>query len=116
VAAGAVLAARNMAAESRRAAGLDGTHDFELAKAYVAAIGLAPCGPVAAEDIRNLQRRAGHGRRPLSRRAFLCQDQPLERAQNGAQRVHGNLSIACRRIQLRVAKRTRVIMHILLSH
>ena len=60
VPAGAVLAARDMAAESRRAAVLDGAHDLELAKTYVTAIGLAPSGPVATENIRNLQRWAGH--------------------------------------------------------
>ena len=50
-----VLAASDMAAESRRAAGLDGAHHFELPKADMAAISLTPCGAVAAEDVRDLQ-------------------------------------------------------------
>ena len=55
-----VLAARDMATERRRAAALDRTHDLELAKAHVAAVGIAPSGPVVAEDVRNLQSWTGH--------------------------------------------------------
>jgi len=29
---------------------LDGAHHLELVEAHVAAVGIAPCGPVAAED------------------------------------------------------------------
>jgi hypothetical protein len=58
---GAVLAARDMPAERRRAAALDGRHDLELAEAHMAGMGSAPRGPVAAEDIRDLERRAGNG-------------------------------------------------------
>ncbi len=72
VAAGAVLASRDMAAERCRAAVLDGTHHFELAEAHMAAIGSAPCSPVAAEDIRNLQRRAGHRSLRLKRPSCLA--------------------------------------------
>ena len=49
-----------MAAERRGAAALDGCHDFELAKADMAAIGLAPGGAVVAENIRDLQSWTGH--------------------------------------------------------
>jgi hypothetical protein len=56
----AVLAARNMPAESRRAAVLDRRHDLQLAEAHTAGIGSTPCRSVAAEDIRDLQRRARH--------------------------------------------------------
>ena len=56
----AVVAAQNMAAERRRATALDRTHDLELAKAHVAAVGIAPSGPVVAEDVRNLQSWTGH--------------------------------------------------------
>ena len=65
----AVLAARNMPAESRRAAVLDRRHHLQLAEAYTAGIGFAPCRSVAAEDIRDLQRRARHA--PRSRWAAL---------------------------------------------
>ena len=53
---GAVLAARDMAAEGCRAAVLDRRHHLELAEAYMAGIGPAPCRAVAAEDVRDLQR------------------------------------------------------------
>jgi hypothetical protein len=56
----AVLAARNMPAESRRAAALDRRHDLQLAEAHTAGIGSAPCQSVAVEDIRDLQRWARH--------------------------------------------------------
>jgi hypothetical protein len=60
---GAVLAARDMAAEGRRAAALDRRHDLQLAKAQVAGVGLAPRRSVVAKDIRDLQSRANHVRR-----------------------------------------------------
>ena len=59
----AVLAAHNMAAESRRAAALDRRHHLQLAKADVAGIGFTPSGPVVAEDVRDLQSWTGHERR-----------------------------------------------------
>src|SRR5207245_1665301 len=59
---GTVLAARDMAAESCRAAALDRRHHLELAEAHMAGIGLTPCRTMVAEDIRDLQRRARHGR------------------------------------------------------
>jgi hypothetical protein len=52
---GAVLAARDMAAQRRRAAALDGRHDLELGEAHMAAVGVTPGGTVVAEDIRDLQ-------------------------------------------------------------
>src|SRR5215467_10145174 len=60
VAAVLVLAAHDMAAERRRPATLDRRHHLELAEADMAGIGLTPCRSTVAEDIRNLQRRAGH--------------------------------------------------------
>ncbi len=65
---GAVLAARDMAAERHRAAALDGRHHLQLVEADVPGIGCAPRRPVVAEDIRNLQRGTGHRRRRLRRR------------------------------------------------
>ena len=55
-----VIATRNMAAESRRAAALDGTHHLQLAETDVAAVGVTPSGTVIAEDVRDLQRYTGH--------------------------------------------------------
>src|SRR5262245_6678251 len=64
---GAVLAACHMPAEGGRAAALDGAHHLELVEAHAAAVGIAPCSPVAAEDVRDLQTWPGHAgglRRP----------------------------------------------------
>ena len=60
---GALLAARDMAAERRRAAVLDRRHHLELAEAHMAGIGPAPCRSVAAEDVRDLQRWTRHASR-----------------------------------------------------
>jgi len=60
---GAVLAARDMTTERRRAAVLDRRHHLELAEADMAGIGPAPCRSVAAENVRDLQRWARHARR-----------------------------------------------------
>src|SRR5438552_3346527 len=59
----AILAALDMAAESSRAATLDRRHHLELAKAHMPAIGLAPGGAMAMEDVCDLQPRATHRRR-----------------------------------------------------
>ncbi len=58
----AVLAAGNVPAEGCRAAALNGTHDLQLGKAHVAAVGLTPSGGVVAENIRNLQSGTHHER------------------------------------------------------
>jgi len=55
VGAALVLATRNMPAERRRAAALDGTHDLQLLQADMTAVGFTPSGTVVAEDIRDLQ-------------------------------------------------------------
>src|SRR5467141_3530216 len=66
-----VLAARDMAAERRRAAALDRTHDLHLAKAHMAGIGAPPRRSVVAEDIRDLQCWTGHARGRLRRLRVL---------------------------------------------
>jgi hypothetical protein len=71
VAALVVLAARDMTAERCRAAALDRRHHLELAEADMAGVGLTPRRSMAAEDIRNLQRRAGH------RCGLLCRVFPV---------------------------------------
>jgi hypothetical protein len=59
----AVLAARDMAAESRRAAALDRAHHLQLSEAHMAGVGAAPCGTTVAEDVRDFQGGTGHDRR-----------------------------------------------------
>jgi hypothetical protein len=49
-----ILALRDMAAERRGAAALDCAHHLQLVEAHMAAVGLAPSGAVAAEDVRDL--------------------------------------------------------------
>ncbi len=60
VTARAVLAPLNVATKRCRAAGLDGAHHLQLAKAHVTAVGITPRGAVIAKDIRDLQRRTAH--------------------------------------------------------
>src|SRR6516225_6462910 len=57
---GAVLAARDMPAKRCCAATLDRRHHPQLVEADMAGIGSAPCGAMAAENIRDLQDRARH--------------------------------------------------------
>jgi hypothetical protein len=49
--AGTVLAARDMSAESRRAAALDRRHHLQLAEADMAGIGFAPCCGIVMSSI-----------------------------------------------------------------
>src|SRR5712691_11518262 len=65
----ALLAARDMPAESRRAAALDSRHDFQLAEAHMAGVGAAPCRPMGAEDIRDLDWRTRQRRPRLTKAA-----------------------------------------------
>ena len=99
---GAVLTARDMAAERRGAAALDRRHHLELAEADMAGIGTAPCRAMVAEDIRNLQRRARHARRASGGRLVLLDlaDEMIERAGDVADRSAGNLRVARRRVEL----------------
>ena len=55
-----VLAARDMATEGRRAAGLDRAHHLKLGVRKVALHSTTPSRAVVAEDIRDLQRWTGH--------------------------------------------------------
>ena len=57
-----VLAAHDMPAEDRRAAALDRRHHLQLLEAHMAGVGLTPRRAIAAEDIRDLQRRTRHAR------------------------------------------------------
>ena len=67
---GAVLAARDMAAEDRRAAALDGRHDLELAEAQMAGVGAAQRRPWP----RRISATSSDGRdkgAPLRRAAYV---------------------------------------------
>jgi len=55
-----VCAARNMPAEGRRPAALDGVHYLQLGVTEVALIGTTPSRAVIAEDLRDLQRWTAH--------------------------------------------------------
>src|SRR3954451_18258613 len=68
----AVLAARAIAAERRRAATLDRRHDLQLAEAHMAGVGHAPSGPVVTEDVRELHGGTGHERWRARRAARLA--------------------------------------------
>src|SRR5262249_12587957 len=116
IAAGLVLAARNMAPEGCRAAVLDRRHDLELAEADMAGIGPTPYRPVVAEDIRDLQRRTGHRRGRLRRRLVflvalldllwclaLWPRQAVKRALHLGDHAGGNMGIARRRFQFGMA-------------
>src|ERR1019366_1702563 len=95
-----VLTAHDMAAESDRAAALDRRHHLQLAEADVACISFTPSGPVVAEDIRDLQNWTGHQRRASSGRLVLLVDEMIERAFDVADRIGGDLRVACRGVEL----------------
>ena len=90
---GAVLAACDVPAEGCRAAALDGIHHLELVEAHMTAVGVTPCGPVAAEDVRDLQRWPRHDSGALRRRSLVRQGQIVERAGDRSQQVGGNMGI-----------------------
>src|ERR1700745_3322297 len=91
MAARCVLAARDMAAERRRATALDRTHHLQLLKAHMAAVGLTPTRAVIAEDVRDLQRWSSHGRRRAGRGPSSLSR--LTRLRRGALRSSRGLSI-----------------------
>ncbi len=102
----ALLAARNVAAEGRRAAALDRRHHLQLAEAHMAGIGPVPCRSMAAEDIRDLQRRAQHARRALAGRPHLLELQRdmLQRAHDLLDRLGGNPRIERGAVELGVPR------------
>jgi hypothetical protein len=65
-----VLAARDIAAKRRGAAGLDRAHHLQLSVAHVAAVSLTPSGPEVAEDIGDFQSRTLHKCAGLLRRTL----------------------------------------------
>src|ERR1700724_616530 len=95
---GTVLAACDMSAQRRRAAALDGAHHLELEQAHVTAVGVTPRGPVAAEDVRDLQSWTGHVD-PLRWRLVLFLRhqwrEPVQRAHDLTDDAGGHLGVAC---------------------
>jgi hypothetical protein len=94
---GAVLAARHMPAKGGRAAVLDGAHHLELLEADAAVVGMTPSGPVAAEDVRDVQSWASHAG-PLRRRwsdysVWYERREPIQRAHDFANEVGGDLGV-----------------------
>ena len=102
----ALLATRDMAAQRRRAAALDRRHHLELAEAHMAGIGLAPCRSMAAEDIRDLQRRTRHASRASGGRLspLALQRDALQWADDLADRLGGDARIERRGIELGVTE------------
>jgi hypothetical protein len=64
------LAVRDITAESRGAAHLDGAHHLKLCVAHVAAVGVTPSGPEVAEDIPDFQSGTLHKCAGLLRRTL----------------------------------------------
>ena len=52
---------QHMPTQRRTATLFDGGHDFQLTQAQVVMLSVSPSGPVAAEDIRYLERKPSHG-------------------------------------------------------
>ena len=110
---GAVLAACHMPTEGRRTAALDGAHHLELVGAHAAAVGMAPRGPVAAEDVRDLQSWPGHAgplRRWSDYSLWYERREPVQRAHDLANEVGGHLGVARRRVELGMPEQPRAIM------
>ena len=104
---GAVLAACHMPAEGSRAAVLDGAHHLELVEAHVAAVGIAPCGPVAAEEVRDFQTWPGHAGGLRRRSGYSLWDEwrePVQWAHDFANDVGRHLRVARRGVELGMAE------------
>ena len=76
-------------------------------------IGLAPGGPMAVEDVCDLQPRAAHRRRATLRISASPQAavRPVERAGYVADRGVGDARVKGRGVEFGMAERTRAIMH-----
>ena len=109
----AVLAARDMAAERRGAAALDGAHHLELREADMTCVGHTPCGAMVAEDVRDLQRGTGQDggvlRRPvpglpaLATAATAVRAEIVERACDRRDHADSHPRVARRGAQLGMA-------------
>ena len=81
----------------------------------MAGIGDAPRRSMIAEDVRDLERGTGQGRRSLRGRLDRC-DEVLEWAGDLAQRLEGDTGVKRGRVELLVSERPRAIMRYLLCH
>jgi hypothetical protein len=86
-----ILAARDMAAERRRATALDRTHHLQLVEAHMPAVDLTPGRAVIAEDVRDLQSWSSHSRRRYG--AGCSSLSRLARLRRGVLRPSRGLSI-----------------------
>jgi hypothetical protein len=81
----------------------------------MAGVGATPRGPVVAEDVRDLQNRTAHDRRPLCRRLgpLGCQRrETIERARDGTDHVGGHLRVERGRIDLGMSEQNLDQTHI----
>ena len=72
------------------------------------AVGIAPRGPVAAEDVRDLQTWLGHAGGLRRRSGYSLWDErrePVQRAHDFANDVAGDLGVARRRVELGMPER-----------
>ena len=116
---GAVFAARDMPAESRRATALDRRHHLQLAKAHMAGVGFAPRRSMVAEDIRDLEIWPPHDCQGLGGwlgASGLQRGQAIQRAHDVADGVGGNARVERGRVELGVAQQPRGIVIISLCH
>ncbi len=81
---GAAVAARDMAAERRRAAGSDRRHDLELAEAQMPAMACREGVAMPVQDIRDLEKRPRHAGRGTSRRRRGRQQRERARRPRGS--------------------------------
>ena len=84
----------------------------------MAGIGLTPCRPMRAEDIREFERRARHARRLSSGRRGVLEgfDEMIERAHDLTQRIGSNARVESRSVELGMPEQSRVIIHLGLTH
>ena len=89
----------------------------------MAGIGFTPRRSMAAEDIRNLQPWTRHTRRASGGRLVLGfvllgrqRREAVQRAHDLADGVGGDARVKRRGVELGMPERTRVIMHLLLTH
>ena len=81
----------------------------------MAGVGLPPCRPMVAEDIRDLQGGTGHDRRGLCRRLGPLGGQrrkAIQRAHDRADHVSGHLRVERGRIQLGMSEQNLDKTHI----
>jgi len=105
VATNGVLAARNMPAENRRTATLDGTHHLQLVEAHMSGVSTTPRRAEVAKDIRDFEGRPVHPRLRFTRPALLgFVGQQIERALDAGNHAGGNTRVTRGRLQLVVTE------------